>query len=249
MDTTATATAATEALQTTGNYPTGSQPSTPVQGAAAQPPPEDASLIAEAGSEVPRQNESGQTPALGLGAAPTTPQTQYYTPADGAGAPAFRSGPLGHVASLGAWLARGAASQASDSTGYVRSNLSVRTHAAGPNIATYVNRRLSLHSQSGCEWRARYISATASYLHLAGKITGPLPWEDASDKGSPPSTRSPLRTPLQQRPSGDLRDTAASTPVWGGGDRAAATEGEADIGQAPLQQATIVLLLVKKLLK
>ena len=84
----------------------------------------------------------------------------------------------------------------------------------------------------------------------AGKITGPLPWEDASDKGSPPSAPSPLRTPLQQRPSGDWRDTAASTPVWGGGDRAAAAEGEAHTGAAPLiHQATIVLLVVWKPLK
>jgi len=67
--------------------------------------------------------EHMQTPAAGLNPnsqPQQTPGTEYYTPAGGEAAAAARGGvpgPLGHMASLGAWLALGASSHASDTTG------------------------------------------------------------------------------------------------------------------------------------
>ena len=116
---------------------------------------------------------------------PGTGATEYYTPgAEGgeateqAAQAAARGvpGQLGHVVSLGAaWLKQRASSHASDTTGGQPQDR-VLSH-----LNLFMAQLFSRIMQK----------SSSSHRCSAGKITGPLPWEDAEEAGSPGSVRSP----------------------------------------------------------
>lgn len=57
-----------------------------------------------------------------------------------------------------------------------------------------------------------YESNAQPNVQKAGKITGPLPWEDADEPDSPSSVRSPALSPLQ------LQQNSSPARQNGGGD-------------------------------
>lgn len=119
VDTTAAAPADAAAPETAADDSAGDAALTP--GPAQQP--ESGPYHLESAFEAAAQTPEALTPEAAAAAAQkqhATPGTQYFTPVDGGTAQAARAaaaGPLGHMSSLGAWLARGASSHASDTTG------------------------------------------------------------------------------------------------------------------------------------